>query len=173
MGMAENMAIAIGAAAALLLQALLAPALALGGIVPNFLMAYALAVGLARPHRPALLLPFLLGMAFDLMGGTVVGAMALLLLLVSAGCQRLLVLLDNDSLFMPLGLLVAGVFAVELLYACLLVLCGFPVGLGEAWLFRSLPCALYDGVLAVALFFLMRFVLARMTAAPRELPIMR
>ena len=164
MSLSASVATALGAVVALLLQVALAPVLAIGGIVPNLLLAYGLAVALARPYAPSILLPFALGFAFDLVGGGAVGAMALLLMLASVGCRQLARMLDNDTLFVPLGLLVAGV---------LLVLCGYPASLGEALLFRSLPCALYDGALAVLLFFLMRFALGQIEARQRALPLVR
>ena len=171
MSLTTSVACALGGVAALLLQALLAPALAIGGIVPNFLLAFGLAVALCRPYAPGVVGPFLLGCAFDLMGGGVVGAMALLLMLASVAVRALARLLDNDTLFVPLGLLLAAVLLVELLYGALLVLCGYPASLGDALVFRSLPCALYDAVLAVALFFVMRFVLGRVEARQRALPL--
>ena len=173
MSLSASVATALGAVVALLLQVALAPVLAIGGIVPNLLLAYGLAVALARPYAPSILLPFALGFAFDLVGGGAVGAMALLLMLASVGCRQLARMLDNDTLFVPLGLLVAGVLLVELLYGALLVLCGYPASLGEALLFRSLPCALYDGALAVPLFFLMRFALGQIEARQRALPLVR
>ncbi len=173
MGMSRTLAVVIGAALAVLLQVVVAPAMAIGGIVPNFLLAYALAVALARPHALGGVLPVVLGLLFDLLGGGPVGAMGLLLLLATLAVKRLYLMLDNDTLFIPLGLLVAAVFCVELLYAVLLVVCGFPVALGQALLLRGRPCALYDTVLAVALFLIMRFVLGRIKARQHELPLVR
>ncbi len=173
MGMSRTLAVVIGAALAVLLQVVVAPAMAIGGIVPNFLLAYALAVVLARPHALGVVLPVVLGLLFDLLGGGPVGAMGLFLLLATLAVKRLYLMLDNDTLFIPLGLLVAAVFCVELLYAVLLVVCGFPVALGQALLLRGLPCALYDTVLAVALFLIMRFVLGRIEARQHELPLVR
>lgn len=173
MSLSSSLVAGLGALAAVVLQAVLAPVLAIGGIVPNLLLAYALAVALCRPYSPGVLLPFVLGLAFDLMGGGPVGAMALLLLLAASACRHLARALDNDTLFIPLGLLLAGVLVVELLYAVLLVLCGYPASLGEALVFRSLPCALYDAAWAVALFFLMRLILGRVEARQRAVPLVR
>ena len=107
MGMSRTLAVVIGAALAVLLQVVVAPAMAIGGIVPNFLLAYALAVALARPHALGVVLPVVLGLLFDLLGGGPVGAMGLLLLLATLAVKRLYLMLDNDTLFIPLGLLVA------------------------------------------------------------------
>ena len=109
MGMSRTLAVVIGAALAVLLQVVVAPAMAIGGIVPNFLLAYALAVALARPHALGVVLPVVLGLLFDLLGGGPVGAMGLLLLLATLAVKRLYLMLDNDTLFIPLGLLVAAV----------------------------------------------------------------
>ena len=97
-----------------------------------------------------------------------------MLLTLSEGFGLTLVIFFLTLVFsLPLGLLVAAVFCVELLYAVLLVVCGFPVALGQALLLRGLPCALYDTVLAVALFLIMRFVLGRIEARQHELPLVR
>ena len=61
-------------------------------------------------------------------------------------------MLDNDTLFMPLAILVAASFAVEMLYGVLLVALGSPVGLADAFFYRALPCALYDCVVALVLY---------------------
>lgn len=173
MGASQVLAVAIGAVAAVLLQVVAAPAMGIGGIVPDFLLAFALAAALARLHALGLGVPMVLGLLFDLLGGGPVGAMALLLLLATVAVKRLYLMLDNDTLFIPLGLLVAAVFCTDVLYGVELVVCGYPVALGQALLLRGLPCALYDTVLAVALFLALRAVLGRIEARQRELPLVR
>lgn len=166
-------AVTVGAVLMVLCQVMVAPAIAIGGVVPDFLLAYALAVALARPQGLGLALPVAMGLLFDLLGGGPIGAMALLLLLATCALRYLHRMLDNDTLFIPLGLLVVAVFVVDLLYAVLLVACGYPVPLGSALLLRGLPCALYDTVLAVAAFLAMRAILGRIDARQRELPLVR
>lgn len=164
---------AVGALLMAVIQVVLAPAIAIGGIVPNFLAAYALAAALARPQGLGLALPVACGLLFDLLGGGPIGAMALLLLAATMALRQLHRMLDNDTLFIPLGLLVAAAFCVDLLYGVLLVACGYPVPIGSALLLRGLPCGLYDAVLSVALFLALRAVLGRIEARQHELPLVR
>ena len=98
------------------------------------------------------MLPFALGLLFDLLGTGPVGGMALLFTLASLAASRAFAVLDNDTLFMPLAILVAASFAVEMLYGILLVALGSPVGLADAFFYRALPCALYDCVVALVLY---------------------
>lgn len=167
--MRRPLIIGIGALIALLLQIMVAPGLSIGHAVPNLLLVYALAGSLAIPRPASLALPFLLGLAFDLLGGGPVGTMAFVLLVVCAFVSWAYVRYDNDSLFIPLALLVFGVLFAELLYGVLIVLCGYPATIGDALLYRSLPCALYNIALSLAVFFLLRFFLRlfAMSRGPR------
>lgn len=148
----DRVIVAVGAAVAVLLQVVLAPNIALFSAVPNFLLAYALVVAIVRASKNGVLLPFVLGMLFDLMGGGPVGAMAFLLVLASFAASRVFSVLNNDTLFMPLTILVASTLAVEMLYGLFLAWFGSDVSLLQAFVYRGLPCALYDAVVGLALY---------------------
>lgn len=130
----------------------MAPNVAIFAAQPNFLLAYVLTVAIANPLGAGPVLPFALGLLFDLLGTGPVGGMALLFTLASLAASRAFAVLDNDTLFMPLAILVAASFAVEMLYGILLVALGSPVGLADAFFYRALPCALYDCVVALVLY---------------------
>ena len=164
--MRQSVVIVIEAVIMLLLQIAIAPGLSIGHATPNLLLVYALASALVIPRPASLVLSFLLGLAFDLLGGGPLGTMALVLLVMCAFVSWAYVRFDNDSLFIPLVLLVFGVLFSELFYGILIVLCGYPATIGEALLYRSLPCALYNIALALAVFFLLRFFL-RVFGTPR------
>lgn len=148
----DRAAVVIGAVFAVLLQIVLAPNIALFSAVPNFMLAYALVVAIVRAPKGGALLPFVLGMLFDLMGGGPVGAMAFLLLLASFAASRVFAVMNNDTLFMPLTILVLSTLAVEVLYGLFLVWFGLDVSLLQAFAYRGLPCALYDAVVGLALY---------------------
>lgn len=148
----DRVIVAVGAVVAVLLQVVLAPNIALFSAVPNFLLAYALVVAIARASKNGVLLPFVLGMLFDLMGGGPVGAMAFLLVLASFAASRVFSVLNNDTLFMPLTILVASTLAVEMLYGLFLAWFGLDVSLLQAFVYRGLPCALYDAVVGLVLY---------------------
>lgn len=142
----------IGALVVTLLQIIVAPALAIASAVPDFMAAYAVVCALVRPQPAGVILPFVLGIVYSLVGGMELGAMAFSLVLVTLLVSRLFRTLDNGTLFIPFALLIAGMIAVDCLYGLMLALGGSPVGVGEAFIFRILPCALYDCALCLVLY---------------------
>ena len=158
----DGIAVAVGAVVAVLLQVVVAPNIALFGAMPNFVVAYALLVAIVRPATAGPVMPFVLGLVFDLVSGGPVGAMAFLLVLMTFLAARAFAVLDNDTLFMPLVILVVSTLVVELFYAVFLMGTGFSAGPLDVFLYRALPCALYDCVVALVMFPLaLRFLASR------------
>ena len=142
----------IGALIAVVLQVALAPNIALFGVVPNFIMAYALAVAIGCPDQSGPVFFFVLGLLFDLLGSGPVGAMAFLLLAVAMLAKRAYLLLDNDTLFIPLLLITASTLVIEVFYAVFMMAFGAGVGLLDALVFRALPCTVYSGLIGLVLY---------------------
>ena len=115
----DGIAVAVGAVIAVLLQIVVAPNIALFGAMPNFVVAYALLVAIVRPATAGPVMPFVLGLVFDLVSGGPVGAMAFLLVLMTFLAARAFAVLDNDTLFMPVTIFVVATFAAEMLYGAL------------------------------------------------------
>ena len=126
----EGVVIAVGAVVALLLQIVVAPNIALFSAQPNFLLAYVLVVAIARP----------------------VGGYAFLFVIVSFIASRAFSVLDNDTLFMPVTIFVVATFAAEMLYGALLIGLGLSASPVDAFLYRALPCTLYDCVVGLVLY---------------------
>ena len=145
----ENVAALIGAVVAVLLQIMVAPAIALFSAIPNFIVAFCIVRAVAAPYQAGSLIPLALGLVFDLVGGGPVGAMALVLVLVTFLASRAYLALNNDTLFMPAAILLASIMLVEVLYGIIVVACGAGVSFGEAFLYRVLPCMLYDCVIGL------------------------
>lgn len=154
-----------GASIALLLQLLAAPALAIGGSVPNFVIVFVMAYALVRPQRLGSVMPFVLGLAFDLTSGSPVGSMAFSLLLVSIVVSRLFAALDNDAMLVPLVLLGAGVLVAELIHALFMLAGGVSASLGDALVHVVVPCTVYEFFLGAAAYLVMRRLAPRQTAA--------
>ena len=148
----DRIAIVVGALLALLLQVALAPYIAVFSAMPNFVVVFTLIVAMSRPHSFGALLPFVMGLLYDLTCGGPVGAMALSLTAFSYLVARLLASLENDTLFMPLAMMLLGLFLVEFSYGAFLLLFGFQASLGDALLYRILPCFAYDAVIAIILY---------------------
>ena len=107
---------------------------------------------MATPASAGSVMPLVLGLLFDLMGGGPVGGMAFVLVLVTFLASRLFMALNNDTLFMPVAIMLACIMLVEVMYGLIVVVCGADVPLGEAFLYRTLPCMLYDCVIGLLLY---------------------
>lgn len=144
-----RIATTIGAVIAVLLQIIVAPNIALFSAMPNFILVYVLVVAILRPQQCGYVMPFVLGLLFDLMGTGVVGAMAFLCVLATFLSSRAFLVLQNDTLFMPLATLMISSLAVEMLYGAFLLSNGMDVSALDAFVYRGLPCALYDCVVGL------------------------
>lgn len=148
----DSVAVLIGALIAVLAQIVIAPNIALFAAFPNFLAAYVLAVAIVRPTNSVLVLAFVLGLLYSFLGAGPVGAMSFLLVLAAFAASKLFSYLNNDTFFMPLVILVVSAFVVEVLYAVFLVVLGSSSGIMDALLYRALPCAIYDCVIALVVY---------------------
>lgn len=148
----ERIFVVVGGLVAFVLQVVVAPYIAISFAVPNFVVAFAVVVAMARPASCGPLLPFLLGLAFDLASGGPVGVMAFSLTLFSYVLARYFDHVGNDSLFMTLAFIALGVLLVELSYGVLLMLFGYSAGLFEAFAYRVVPCFAYDLVVSLLLY---------------------
>lgn len=169
----DRVALVVGAVLAVLLQVMLAPNIAVFAAMPNFVAVYALLVAIVRPTTSGPVLPFVLGLTFDLVSGGPVGAMAFLLVLVTFLASRAFMVLDNDTLFMPLVIFMVGMLVVETLYGALLMAFGFDAGALDVFIYRALPCALYDCAIGLILYPLAARVLALATPAQPGSPHLR
>ncbi|MCL2888877.1 MAG: rod shape-determining protein MreD [Eggerthellaceae bacterium] len=151
-----------GAILALALQIIIAPNIAVFSAMPNFCAAYVIVVAIVRPtNNSSLLLAFLMGLAFDLLGHGPVGIMAFLLVLVAFIASRAFLVFDNDTIFMPIVMLLVGCFLVEIFYAVFMVSFGVAPGFVDAFIYKALPCAVYDCVVGLIFFPLgMKFLTA-------------
>ena len=148
----ERIVTIVGAVLAVLLQIILAPHIGLFGVVPNIIVAYTLVVAVTQPQSFGSVMPFVLGLFFDLFTGGPVGAMAFSLMVFSVLAARVFDTMNNDTLFMPLLVLGVGVLLVELSYGMFLLLFGYPAGLFEAIAYRVFPCFVYDLVIGLLLY---------------------
>lgn len=160
----RNVVVAAGAIVSLLLQALVAPYISIGYAHVDFPLAYVVAMAIIKARTPGYLMPFLVGLAYDLMSSCPVGAMALLFTLVTFAASQLFVRFDNETLFIPIVLIIFGVLAVNVLYAVVMCAFGVDVGFAQALLYRGLPCSLYDTVVSLVIFPIMSWLFARLDA---------
>lgn len=157
----ENLFMIIGAAIVTILQLVLAPYIAVEYAAPNFMATYAIVVAVVRPNSNRVaILAFVMGLLYNLFVGGPVGALAIALLVVCVVCGRGMIVLDNDTKFMPLFLMLAGVLVSQLVYAIMFVFSGSGISLGDAILYRALPCSIYDIVIGFVLYLIMSAIAA-------------
>lgn len=155
----KYIALLVGALVAILLQVIIAPVIQIANAVPNFILAYVVVVALLKPQDCGYIFPFVLGLIYDLVGNGPVGGMALLCVAITFAISNLLLVLNNDTLFIPIFLLVIGMFIVNILYGLLMIAGGMDVNLFDSIVMRSLPCGLYDTVIGLIAFpLVLRFV---------------
>lgn len=155
----NNLVVIIGALIAVVLQLLVAPNIALFSVQPNFLLAYVLVIAIVQPLNAGPVLLFVLGLVYDLTGVGPVGGMAFLFVLMSFVASRAFLILDNDTLFMSLAVFLIAALVTELLYGVILTFFGLSAGVGEMLLYRALPCVLYDCVVGLIAYPIMKRLL--------------
>lgn len=158
--MAEKWPVAVGAVVAVLLQVVVAPNVHILSAAPNFVLCYVLATSVAGARNVGFVMPFACGLAYDLLGSGPVGAMAFVCVAAAFASSVAFQAFDNETLFIPVVVLVLSCFAADAAYGLLTIACGLDVGLLDALVHVGLPCAIYDTVLSlVAYFLVLRFVL--------------
>lgn len=149
--MGERVIMIIGALVAVVLQIFVAPHIVVLGGMPNFVVVWTVLVAVMRPSRFGPVLPFVLGLVYDLFSGGPVGAMAFSLTAFSMGAALFLNHMNNDTKFMTIVALALGLVLTELSYGVFLLLFGFNAGLIEAIAFRVVPCFVYELLVGLAL----------------------
>ena len=148
----ERIFIVVGALVATVLQIVLAPYISVLSAVPNFMVAFAVVVSVVRPEGYGCVLPFVLGLLFDLIGGGPVGAMAFSLTLFTFLVARYSAHAGNDSVVMSFVYLAITLVFVELSYGVFLLLFGYNASFFEALAYRIAPCFVYDLIIACLLY---------------------
>jgi rod shape-determining protein MreD len=144
-----NISTYICAIIAVLLQVVLSSAISVGYAVPNFALAFTLALATSRIDKMYVVLPFVVGLAFDFLGSSTVGAMALVCVLAGYLLSRLSVSVSSLTFLMVCLFCFVGAFLGEAIYGLLLIIGGADISFFQALLYRALPCAIYDGVIAI------------------------
>jgi rod shape-determining protein MreD len=138
--------------AAALLQAGLAPYLAIGGVVPNILLLVVVTLALVEGPVAGSSVGFACGLVFDLLGTGPVGPMVLVLAVTGYVAGLLHENMFAEGWLLPMTVLAAAGLGVELAYGLILNLIGsggpFLLALGT----KMLPCAVYNTALALLVY---------------------
>lgn len=152
----ERILVIVGAVVAVLLQVLVAPNISLFSAVPNFLIVYTLLVAMVVPDEEHYVLAFVMGFISDLLGYGPVGALAFLLIIAAFIASRLHAAFANGTVFVPLIAMMATIFVVEVCYALFMLIAGSGLSVGDSFMYRVIPATLYDCVLGLLLYPVMR-----------------
>jgi len=151
--------IAASVLVATLLQAGLAPHLAIGGAVPNFLLLVVVTIALVSGPNAGASVGFICGLIFDLLGGGPVGPMTLVLSVVGFLTGALQANLFAEGWLLPLSVFGISALFTEVSYWIVLRLVGAGGAFFPALLAVMLPTAVYNTFLALLVYpWLARFL---------------
>lgn len=134
---------------ALLLQLMVAPNIAIGGVVPNFLLIVIVVIAMIDGPQAGAIAGFGLGLASDLIGTGPVGPWALAFTLVGFLTGSLQRNLFAESWRLPVGIVLIASLTAQMIYGIVLLLVGSDVGFWSSFLYRMLPATLYNAAVAL------------------------
>lgn len=155
----EKIPVVFGAIIAILCQLLLADNVHIFYAVPNFILAYVIAIAVANNRSMNYITAFFMGLIYDLTTIDTVGVMAFVCVAILFIASTVFHAIDNETPFMPIVVIIFTSFLGELMYSLLMIACGNDASLLEALIYDVLPCGLYDIVVALITFVIVsRFV---------------
>jgi rod shape-determining protein MreD len=141
------------------LQAALAPYLAIGQVVPNFLLLVVVTIALVEGPGPGAAVGFSAGLIFDLLGSGPVGPMILVLTLTGYLTGLVHENMFAEGWLLPLTVLGIATLSAEVAYGLILLLLGSGGPFWGTFLTKMLPAAIYNTALALLIFpWLARFL---------------
>ena len=144
---------------AAVLQAALAPYLAIGQVVPNFLLLVVVTIALVEGPGPGAVVGFSAGLIFDLLGSGPVGPMLLVLTLTGYLAGLMHENMFAEGWLLPLTVLAIATLSAEVAYGLILILLNVGGPFWYTFLTKMLPGAVYNTVLALLIFpWLARFL---------------
>lgn len=135
--------IVIMGAVAFLLQVILAPNIAIGGISPNFFLVMLVPVCIISSQRASVIAGFVFGLLFDLVGAGPVGAMSLVMAAAGYLLSGVLSSLTLDR--MSTWMIVSAVLslAVSFVFCVVVSIMGYEESFLASIVFRVLPWTVY------------------------------
>lgn len=136
----------------LILQSVLANAISIGHATPNFVIAFAIILSALYPTFASVVLSFAMGLLYNLITAGPVGAMALVLTLLSYLMVQLFSRMEAPNFFFALGIIAITIFLAELFYGLLTAAVVSGISVSEALVQRALPCGVYDVLIGCVLY---------------------
>jgi len=146
-------------AVATALQAGLAPYLAIGPVVPNFLLLVVITIALVEGPGAGAAVGFSAGLIFDLLGTGPVGPMVLVLALTGYFTGLMHENMFAEGWLLPLTVLAIATLSAEVAYGLILMLLSVGGTFWWTFLTKMLPGAVYNTALALLIYpWLARFL---------------
>lgn len=143
----------IGAlAVATLLQASLAPYLAIAGVVPNFILLVVVTLALVEGPVAGCTVGFVGGLIFDLLGTGPVGPMALVLCITGYLAGLLHENMFAEGWLLPITVFGIAALGSEIAYGLILSVLGAGGGFFVGFIRNMLPAAVYNTALALLVY---------------------
>jgi rod shape-determining protein MreD len=144
---------------AAVLQAALAPHMAIMGVAPNFLLLVVITLAMVEGPIPGAVAGFAAGLLFDLLGSGPIGPGALVMTSVGFVAGTMRANMFAKSWILPVTVVFVASFLAELAYGIFLAVIGVETQLLPLIWTIILPSAVYDTVLALLVFpWLARFL---------------
>jgi len=144
---------------ALILQAGVAPYVAIGGVVPNFFLLVVVTLALTTGPTEGAAAGFASGLLFDLLGTGPVGPMCLVLVITGYVAGLLHEQMFAEGWLLPLTVLGLAALSSELAYGLILSVLGQGGSFGRTFVVKMLPAAVYNTVVALLVYpWLARFL---------------
>ncbi|MCL2756750.1 MAG: rod shape-determining protein MreD [Coriobacteriia bacterium] len=134
---------------AVVLQLAIAPNIAIVSAVPNIIMIVTIIVALNNPATRSTIYGFILGFCYDLFSQGPIGVMALLLTVMSFALSAFNKDAFQSNWIIELFAVVIALLLGELLHGIILVVIGYDSNILYSLVFRSLPSAIYEAIVAV------------------------
>ncbi len=144
--------IIISCAAAFLLQAMLASNISINGISPNFMLVAIAPVALVSSQRTSVIVGFLLGVLFDMLGSGPVGAMALVMAVVGFVMPMSLKSISTQSFVSWIVVMALTALASFFVYDAVVAIIGYEESFFLSLLYKVLPWTLYTTVVSAIVY---------------------
>lgn len=151
----EKKLIIILTAICAVLQIMIAPYIAIGGVSPNFMLLAATCAGIISGAKRGCITGFISGLIFDLATTGPLGSMTLILTLTGYLVGMLAQDLLTENWLMPIAVLLAAAFFSELLHVIVCAMVG-TAPFFHSLVFIALPGTVYDTVFGFLCFPLLR-----------------
>ncbi len=135
-----------------LLQAGLAPYMAIGGIVPNFFLLVVVTLALVEGPTAGSTAGFVCGLMFDALGTGPVGPMAFVLAVTGYLAGQLHENMFAEGWLLPITVLGAAALGAEVAYGLILNLLGSGGPFWQTFVTKMLPAAIYNTALALLVY---------------------